>query len=288
MSHHVIRRLTVAVALLFAVSSPVFALCSSHTVRGAWAFQNQGTVMMPAPGYPMPVPVPFVSLGIMDIDAQGTFSIKATISVGGQVQDVETSGTLLVSHDCTITATDALGGTAQGMILDEGREMRMMATAFPLGPSTNMAYFRRIARGDPRCSNATVRGVYRGTGVGTFMVPVPGQPQPVPMPFSGVFTSVFDGDGGGDVTATSSLAGTIADVTFSDVSMIVNRDCTATLTYTGVVKQLPGQLFTGTLKYIVLDHGDGLIGMEVESNIGLPIELESHTRVSRLRSGFEW
>jgi hypothetical protein len=231
--------------------------------------------------------VPFVSLGTMVIDAQGSFTLRATISVGGQVQDVETSGSLLVNHDCTITATDALGGTAQGMILDEGREMRMMATAFPLGPSTNVAYFRRIARGEPRCSNATVRGVYRGTGAGTFMVPVPGQPQPVPMPFSGVFTSVFDGEGGGDVTATSSLAGTIADVTFSDVSMTVSRDCMATLTYTGVVKQLPGQLFTGTLKYIVLDHGEGLIGMEVESNLGLPIELESHTRVRGMRPGFE-
>lgn len=287
MSHDIVRRFAITVALLLAISSPAFALCTPHLVRGAWAFQNQGSVMMPAPGYPMPVPVPFASLGIMDIDAQGSFALRATISVGGQVQDIETSGTLEVNHDCTLTATDALGGTAQGMILNEGREMRMMATAFPLGPSTNMAYFRRIARGGPRCSNATVRGVYRGTGVGTFMVPVPGQPQPVPMPFSGMFTSVFDGEGGGDVTATSSLAGTIADVTFSDVSMIVNRDCTATLRYTGVVAQLPGQVFSGTLKYIVLDHGDQLIGMEVESNIGLPIELESHTRVSRMRPGVE-
>jgi hypothetical protein len=53
------------------------------------------------------------------------------------------------------------------------------------------------------------------------------------------------------------------------------------------VKQLPGQLFTGTLKYIVLEHGDGLIGMEVESNLGLPIELESHRRVARMRPGFD-
>jgi hypothetical protein len=235
----------------------------------------------------MPVPVPFVSLGIMDIDALGTFSIRATISVGGQVQDVDTSGSISVSRDCTFTATDSLGGTAQGIILDEGREMRLMATTFPLGPSTNVAYFRRIAMGKPRCSNASVRGVYHGTGAGTFMVPVPGQPEPVPMPFSALFTSVFDGDGGGDVTAVSSMAGTVVDVTFSDVSMTVNRDCTATLTYTGVVKQLPGQLFTGTLKYIVLDHGNGLLGMEVESNIGLPIELESHTRVRGMRPGYE-
>lgn len=287
MSHHVIRRLAVAVVLVVAVSSPVFALCSSHTVRGTWAFQNQGTVMMPAPGYPMPIPVPFVSLGVMDIGAQGDFSVHATLSVGGQVQDVETTGAIVVHRDCTFTATDSLGGTAQGMVLDEGREMRMMATIFPLGPSTNVAYFRRLAPGTPRCSNATVRGVYRGTGSGTFMVPVPGQAEPVPVPFSALFTSVFDGDGGGEVTAISSMAGTLADVTFSDVSMTVNRDCTATLKYTGVAAQFPGQVFTGTLKYIVLDRGERLIGMEVESNLGLPIELESHTRVARMRPGFD-
>jgi hypothetical protein len=279
MSHHAVRRFVATVALLLVVSGPVFAGCSSDTVRGAWAFQSQGTVMMPAPGYPMPVPVPFVSLGVMDVDWQGSYTLRATYSVGGQVQDVEASGSIQVKRDCTATATDSLGGTAQMMIFDNGREMRLMATTFPLGPSTNMAYFRRIARGEPHCTNATVRGVYRGTGEGTFMVTVPGLPQPVPMPFSGMFTQTFDGDGGGVGVASALMGGTLADVTFSDMSMTVNRDCTATLTYSGVVKQVPGQLFFGTLKYIVLDHGDELIGMEVESNTGLPIELESHKRV---------
>jgi hypothetical protein len=287
MSQDAVRRFAATVALLLAVSGPVYAGCSSNMVRGAWAFQSQGTVMMPAPGYPMPVPVPFVSLGLMDVDSQGSYTLRATYSVGGQVQDVDTSGSIEVRRDCTATATDSLGGAAQIVILDNGGEMRLMATTFPLGPSANMAYFRRIARGEPHCTNATVRGVYRGTGEGTFMVAVPGQPQPVPMPFSGMFTSVFDGDGGGFVTATALMGGNLADVTFPDISMTVNRDCTATLKYSGVVKQFPGQPFTGTLTYIVLNHGDELIGMEVESSTGLPIELEKHTRVSAMRPRFE-
>jgi hypothetical protein len=80
-------------------------------------------------------------------------------------------------------------------------------------------------------------------------------------------------------------AGGLEDVEFPELSMTVNRDCTATLKYSGAVAQAPGQSFSGTLKYIVLNHGDELIGMETESSIGLPIELESHKRTSMVRPG---
>jgi|WetSurMetagenome_2_1015567.scaffolds.fasta_scaffold150314_3 hypothetical protein len=279
MSHHTVTRLVAAVAILLAVSASASAQCSSNTLRGTWAFQNGGTVMMPAPGYPVPVPVPFVSQGLMKVGRAGAYTLHATLSVGGQVQDVDLTGAIQMNPDCTGTAFDSFGGTTQLMMVGND-EMLMLSTKHPLGPATDLARFRRVSRNEPRCTSATVRGIYRGTAEGTFMVSVPGQPQPVPMPFSGMFTMTFDGSGGGDAVATASLGGTIADVTFSDMSMTVNRDCTATLKYSGDVKQLPGQLFTGTLKYIVLDHGDGLLGMEVESSVGLPIELESHRRIA--------
>jgi hypothetical protein len=286
MSPHTVRRLAASIAILLAVSGSASAQCSSNTARGTWAFQNSGSVMMPAAGSPVPVPVPFVSQGLMRVGPGGGFALHATISVGGQVQDVDLTGTIQVNADCTGTAVDSIGGATQLVIVGSD-EMLMVSTKHPLGPATDMARFRRVARGEPRCTNATVRGVYRGSAEGLFMVSFPGQPQPVPMPFSGIFSMAFDGDGGGSATATALMGGTLADVTFSDLSMTVNRDCTATLKYSGVVKQLPGQLFSGTLRYIVLDHGDGLIGMEIESSVGLPIELESHRRVATIRPGFE-
>jgi hypothetical protein len=285
MSHHAVRRFAAVLVVVLGVSGSAFAQCSLHMLRGTWAFQNQGTVMMPVPASPVPAPVPFVSQGLMRVDHEGGYTLHATLSIGGQVQDVDAPGTIQVNPDCTATAVDSLGGTAQLVIIDGGNEMRVMATKHPLGPSTGIGRFRHIARGEPECTNRMVRGVYLGTAEATYLVPVPGLPQPVPTPFSGIFRMIFDREGTGVASATGSLGGILAEVDFSEMSMQVNRDCTATLKYRGVVKQAGLPAF-GTINYIVLNHGDELIGMEIESNFGLPIELESHKRVS-MRPGFE-
>lgn len=283
MSRNAICRLVGIVALMLAASVPVFAECSAHTVRGAWAFQGQGTALMTIPGAATPTPVPFVSLGTMSIDRHGRYKGKGTISIGGQVQEVEYAGAIQVNPDCTAIETGTVGPLQTAgrlIILDKGNEMRELPTTHPLGPVTELAYFRRISWGKPHCTQDTVRGVYGGSGNGTFMVPVPGQPAPVPMPFSGIFTMSFDGEGTGSGRATASLGGGLAEVEFPELTLTVNRDCTATLKYNGVVAQAPDQSFSGTLEYIVLNHGDELIGMETESSIGQPIELESHKRIS--------
>lgn len=243
--------------------------------------------MMNVAGSSTPVPVPFASLGPVKVDDQGRYTLHGTSSIGGQIQDADSSGSIQVNPDCTGTATDSFGGAARLVILENGNEIRSMATKGPLGRAAGIGYFRRIAWREwywP-CTADMVRGEYRGTAEGTYMVPVPGQPQPVPTPFSGIFTMSFQHGGTGTAVATASMAGTIFDVEFPKMSIEVNPDCTATMKYTGGFKQLPGQTFTGTIKYIVLDYGNELMGMETESNVGLPIELENHKRISMIPVG---
>jgi len=286
MTHHLGRHLACVLVVLLAVSGSAAAQCSSNMVRGTWAFQNHGTAMLTIPGSAMPVPVPFVSMGMMKANGQGQFTMHATLSVGGQIQEADLTGIIQVNEDCTGSVTDSFGGAARLVIFDNGAEMRMMPTSHPLGPVTNVALFRRLSRGEPFCTPDMVRGLYGGTAEGTYMVPVPGQPQPVPAPFSGIFSLRFGPDGSGVGTATASLGGTVGEVDFAEMSMEVKRDCTATLKYKGTVRP-SGFPASGTIKYIVLNHGDELLGMEVESSIGAAVELESHKRISPRPRRFE-
>ena len=51
--------------------------------------------------------------------------------------------------------------------------------------------------------------------------------------------------------------------------------------YSGTSKQFPGQTFTGAVKYIVLNYGNELIGMDTEANTGLPgVVLDNLKRIS--------
>jgi hypothetical protein len=115
-------------------------------------------------------------------------------------------------------------------------------------------------------------------------MPIPGQAQPVPTPFSAIATATVQWGGTGTAASTASLGGTIVNFEFTKASIQVNPDCTATLNYTAVSKQFPGQTFTGSLKYVVLNNGDELIGMDTESTGVLPIVLEDMKRISMMPS----
>jgi hypothetical protein len=288
MRHH--RTFARAAALLLSLCSSSFAQsrCSSDTVRGTWAYQGHGTVMMNVPGSSSPVPVPFTGLGIMKVDYQGLYAVHATISVGGQIQEVEFSGSIQVNPDCTAT-NSYTSGTLQGAdrltILDNGAEMYSMPTKFPLGPAAGMFHLRRIAWGDwnwnPPCTVDMVRGYYAGPREGTQMVPGASPSQLVPVPFSAIHTATFQNGGTGTAASTASLGGAIVDFEFPSISISVNPDCTATMKYTGASKQFPGQTFTGSVKYIVLNYGSELIGMDTEANTGLPaVVLDNVKRIS--------
>jgi hypothetical protein len=273
-------------ALLLPLSSSSFAQCSLNTVHGIWGYQSHGTVMTGVPGSSTPVPVPFAGLGIMKIDYQGRYTVHGTISVGGQVQNVDYSGSIQVNPDCTATDTytsGSLQGADRLVILDNGNEMRSMPTTFPLGPAAGMFYFRRVAWGEAQCGGDMVHGVYAGPREGSQMAPVPGQSQPVAVPFSAIHTATLQYGGAGTAASTASLGGAIVDFEFPAISMAVNPDCTATMKFTGVSKQFPGQTFTGTVKYIVLNYGNELIGLDTEANTGLPaVVLDNLKRISML------
>lgn len=279
------RIFTYAAALLLPLCNLCLAQCSQAMVKGTWGWQSRGTTLIAVDGSSTPVPVPFASLGVMKIDSQGGYTARATASIGGQVQDLELTGAIQVNADCTATETCTIGSLscADRLVIINANEMRMMPTKYPAGPATGLAEFRRLSWGEPRCHAPMVHGRYGGSAEGTFMVPMPGQSQPVPTPFSGLFTLSFRHGGTGTGTATASMAGAIVDVEFPNLSIDVNPDCTAIMKYTdGVSAQMPGSVFSGTLKYIVLNNGNELIGMETESSIGLPVEVESHKRISLL------
>ena len=114
------------------------------------------------------------------------------------------------------------------------------------------------------------------------MMMVPGQPQPAPTPFSGIVTASIQYDGTVSASSTASLGGTIVEFQFPKGSIQVNPDCTATFNYTGVTPQFPGQAFPGTLKYIVLDNGNELLGLDTKTTGGFPIVLEDLKRISMM------
>ena len=66
------------------------------------------------------------------------------------------------------------------------------------------------------------------------------------------------------------------------LSMQVNADCTATMTYTGTSKQFPGPNVRRAVKYVVVNNGNQLSGLQTEDNAGSPIVVETLKRVSMM------
>lgn len=278
------RTFVLTAALVLPFCSSTFAQpCSLNTVRGTWAYQGHGTVMMSVPANPAPVPVPFAALGIGPIDYQGRYTVHATISLGGEIREVDFSGLIRVNADCTATDTYSSGslqGANRLVILDNGNEIRSMPTEFPMGPAAAIFHLRRISRAEPQCTSGMVRGAYVASREGIVLMQIPGQSQPVPTPFSAIVTANVQWNGNGTAASTASMGGTIVNFEFSSASFQVNTDCTATLDYTAVSKQFPGQTFTGALKYVVLNNGDELLGLDTRSTGVLPIVLEDMKRIS--------
>ena len=96
----------------------------------------------------------------------------------------------------------------------------VFATVFVLGTLS-----RAQASEHRECSNASLRGSFGFTSIGTLLT--------LPAPFAGPFTEIgrqtFDGRGTTDGTATLSANGNIRRVTF-DGTYAVNPDCTGTMT----------------------------------------------------------
>ncbi len=79
---------------------------------------------------------------------------------------------------------------------------------------------------DKDCSNATLRGSFGYTSIGTLLDSY--VPRPLAGPFAEVGRQRFDGRGDTDATATFSANGNISKVTVEG-TYVVNRDCTGSM-----------------------------------------------------------
>jgi len=93
-------------------------------------------------------------------------------------------------------------------------------TALALGAAST-------AKADTGCSNASLRGSFGYTSIGTLL------PANAPPPFAGPYAEVgrqtFDGKGNTEATATLSANGNIVKVTIQG-TYTVNPDCTGSMT----------------------------------------------------------
>ena len=121
--------------------------CTAETVSGTYAAGGLGfgIALMPVPGQPQPLTLPFSGIGAVVIDSLGGVTGGVTQSVGGQLveQVMAANSRYEVFEDCTAYLTFRLNpkgvpGTPSGppsmekhIILDNGAEIRTLTLAAP-------------------------------------------------------------------------------------------------------------------------------------------------------------
>ena len=108
------------------------AACTPAATHGTYSVTCSG-FLSPTAGAPQ---VPFSAIGTVTGDWGGKFTGTAKASLGGTMVDQTVSGTLVVSSDCTgsISYDQKINGQAASnlnisyQVLDEGKEIRGMAT----------------------------------------------------------------------------------------------------------------------------------------------------------------
>ncbi len=131
--------ITIGLALANAPRLPVAGLaasvvradggCSLASLRGPYAVEGQGTVVVQLPGLPAP-PAPFTESSLANFDGAGNFSGKATVNIGGVALNATFTGTYTVNSDCTgnLTVNTSLGLTVQEAFVVIGGGQRFITT----------------------------------------------------------------------------------------------------------------------------------------------------------------
>jgi hypothetical protein len=110
--------------------------CSNARVAGNWGYTKTGTLFLPTGAA-----VPFATMGILSLQANGSLSGVNAGSVNGSVSSDVLAGTFHIDADCTGTATvevyDRSGSLLRtlGMALvvdDDARELRGLVTSLVL------------------------------------------------------------------------------------------------------------------------------------------------------------
>ncbi len=109
--------------------------CSNARVAGDWGYTKTGTLFLPTG------PVPFATVGMFTLEANGTMSGINNGSVGGTISRDLLSGSFAVNPDCTGTTTVGVYSEA-GVLLrtidmalvfdDDARQIRGLVTRLEL------------------------------------------------------------------------------------------------------------------------------------------------------------
>ncbi len=104
MLHRRIPCFAAALFVAFCGISRAQQTCSARTLVGTYQLSYEGVLVVEQPENGPPISVAAVLLGLATIDYGGNLTGSATGSNGGQIMDVEFSGTISVTPDCTGTA----------------------------------------------------------------------------------------------------------------------------------------------------------------------------------------
>jgi hypothetical protein len=258
------------------------ARCTQDTVVGTYALVTQGTMIMPAAGAAGPVSVPSAALGIVSIDAGGTITGTATMSMGGDISQTPWPGAIQVKPDCNAVVNWAGGTTGAAVIMDEGKEIRSIMLSATAAKGIVQAQWKRVSRvtsavESTQCSPASVHGVYAASYQGIQIGTPPGATQPMSMPT--VMVSLVSVDYQGQISGggTMSLAGDPVPFQVVRGTLDVNPDCSAVTQMALDAGPLSNE---GTGWMVVLDGGNELWSLPTQSNSGKTIAFGSWKRIS--------
>jgi hypothetical protein len=103
--------------------------CSLTSLKGPYAVEGQGTVVVQLPGLPAP-PAPLAESSLANFNGAGAFSGHGTVSIGGAALNTTFTGTYTVNSDCTgnLTVNTNLGLTIQEAFVVIGGGRRFITT----------------------------------------------------------------------------------------------------------------------------------------------------------------
>lgn len=106
-------------------SRSVASKCKLSHLEGKYGIFANGTVVTPPPGVPAG---PFATVGTMDVNEDGTATVKLTRSFNGIITRETLPGTLTINDDCTGTAVFGGVRTFDIISVDGGQELQFIQT----------------------------------------------------------------------------------------------------------------------------------------------------------------
>jgi hypothetical protein len=278
------NRSVLALALVLASAVPALADrggCTQDMVVGTYALAVQGSTFVALPGQSQPAKLPFASLAIVSIDADGVLAGTANAVFAGKAAESAVSGRVAVSRDCTAIVTTGVGTTSTDIILDGGDTLVGLMIEFPAGRPALTGTAKRISRmpltANRQCRRPRVQGTYAVSYTGEYMVPVPGVPQRVPMPAFMLGRASIDHFGRVSGQGTASIAGQAMPYEIVDGQLSLGDGCTAAVQMT---VNSGGVADTGTSWLVVLRGGEELWAIQIASQAAAPVVAGTWKRIS--------